>query len=589
MAEVEAEPAAENKRAPYIAVIHVHGMGSQRRFEETATMIDSLNRYTYKEREDGELLRVTSRSEVARAGPKPTVSYVRSDWVEKLPDGSERRQQVRFYEVYWAPVMAGQQSPWRILRWIFSQVWRPWRTAWSPWRERQRLRRSALAELFEPGTPPPPEAQAKDFQKLVGLYDDYEGLQAQRDHGGGGFKAFLHYIRTRYRKRPETARRLAGLARLWRNHYRLNELRAAFALTTVALGLLLAAAGAIGLILILLRWVAEANFPWSLPEELAASLRPDWKTAAGLASGLFLFVGLGKFLTDYMGDVEAWSTYRETDEKHERRQKVLESATDTFMHVLSDPLCTRAVVTSHSLGTAIANDSLLALARYNRATNAQDPLVGPVELQKIEHFVTMGSPIDKIEYFFESYSSRSHRYKRIAEELRGDIGREPFSHNRQPYIHWINFWDEGDVVSGPLQSPLNREHVKHRVDNVHVRHFRFPAPGASHLAYLDNRKVVSTLFEIIYRRMGSFVALEPKPGSGRDYASVTLGPGEPRGDRRLFQLAALAMPWLALVAAGAYLFELGGGVWPYVPLALALLLLAGGYLWSGFTRHRDPI
>jgi hypothetical protein len=589
VAEVEDQSAETGEAAStYTAVIHVHGMGSQRRFEETATLIDSLDRYVHKARRAaGALLRIAARSEKSRADPERTVSYIRTVWAEKLPDGDQAYSQVRFYEVYWAPVMAGQQSPWRILRWIFSQVWRPWLTGWSPWRERQRLRRSALAQLFQPGMPRPAQAQDNDFHKLVELYDDYEGLPAQRAHGRGGFKEFLLFIESRFKSRPETVRRLQGLAHLWRRHYRRNELRAAFVLTTIALALLLAAGGTIAAVLMVLRWVASAN--WQFPDEVAAWLKADWKTAAGLASSLFLFLGLGKFLTDYMGDVEAWSTYRETDEKHERRQKVLDRATEAFSHVLADPRCTRVVVTSHSLGTTIANETLLALARNNRASNAQDPLTGPVRLDKIEHLVTMGSPIDKIEYFFESYSSRSHRYKRTVEELRGDIGREPFSRNRKPYIHWINFWDEGDVISGSLQSPLNRERVDHRVDNVHVRHFRFPAPGASHLAYLDSHKVVSTLFDIIYCRASSFRTLPVVPGRGPDYDSVALGPGEPRGDRRIFHFAALALPWFAAIAAAFYVYGVRGSVWPYLPAGLALLLLVGGYAWSRLSGHRDPV
>jgi len=590
MAEDEATPAAGDTAATYTAVIHVHGMGSQRRFEETGTLIDALDLHAHKTgRRGGRLMDLKARTELSRLDPKRTVSFVRSVWREKLPDGSETYQQVRFYEVYWASIMAGQQSPWRILRWIFSQVGRPWRTMRTPWRERKRLRRSALAELFEPGRPLPAGAESEDFQTLIGLYDNFEELPSRRLPGRGGFKEFLAHIDERCDKPADHKLRLKALAETWCRHYRRNEFGAAALLMTMAVALLLIAGVTIALILMLLQWIAAVDFGWSLPREMAASLKPDWKTATGLGGSLFLLVGMGKFLTDYMGDVEAWSTYRETDEKHERRQKVLDGAAEAFVHVLTDPKCVRAVITSHSLGTTIANEALLAIARNNRATNSQDPMTGPVDLRKIEHFVTMGSPIDKIEYFFESYASRSHRYKRTVEELRGDIGREPFSRNRKPFIHWINFWDEGDLVSGSLQSPLNRERVTHRVDNVHVRHFHFPAPGASHLAYLDNNTVVSALFDIIYRRASSFRSLVAVPGQGPDYGSVALGPGQPRGDRRVFQAAALAVPWLGLLAAGSYVAGGGGTIWPFVPVGLALLLLLAGYAWSWRAGHRDPI
>jgi hypothetical protein len=111
---------------------------------------------------------------------------------------------------------------------------------------------------------------------------------------------------------------------------------------------------------------------------------------------------------------------------------VLTQTIATFSHVLNDPTCERVTIVAHSLGTSIAHDALLALTRRNRAHQAGDPIAGPVPLKKIEHFVTMGSPIDKIEYFFESYSSSSHRYKRVIEALRGDIGTPPFSRNGKP-------------------------------------------------------------------------------------------------------------------------------------------------------------
>ncbi|MGD9332157.1 MAG: hypothetical protein PVJ53_12650, partial [Desulfobacterales bacterium] len=91
---------------------------------------------------------------------------------------------------------------------------------------------------------------------------------------------------------------------------------------------------------------------------------------------------------------------------------------DLISHVLQDPDCKRAVMVAHSLGTAVAHDVLLQAARHNRAYNATDPISGPIPLEKMTHWVTFGSPIDKIQYFFESYKSRHHRYKRVVEELR---------------------------------------------------------------------------------------------------------------------------------------------------------------------------
>ncbi|MEA3033748.1 MAG: hypothetical protein QOH86_1764 [Sphingomonadales bacterium] len=590
---VEPDEEGAGSAAGYTALVHVHGMGSQRRFEETSALIDALDLFSNAGKNDpdppGKLARIQARSEQSRTDPKATVGYIRSFWTRKEANGWTPYKQVRFYEVYWAPIMAGRQSPWRILWWLFSQVLRPWRTVGTPWRQRQRLRRAALAELFEPGRAPPAGATDGDFATLVKLYDDFESLPAQRLHKSGSFDDFLSFITDQSKDRPDRGKRLCRLARIWARHYRWNEYRAAFVLFTIALALVLLGGGVAGLVLLVLKTIASIHFGSAPLREAAAALKPNWKTAITLGSSLIMLLGFGKFLTDYLGDVEAWSTYRETDEKHERRQKVMDNAIDLFTHVLADPRCSRVIVTSHSLGTAIACDTLLAMARFNRAMNTSDPIAGPIPLHKIEQFVTMGSPIDKIEYFFESYSSSSHRYKRTVEELRGDIGREPFSRNRKPYVHWINFWDEGDVVSGALQSPLNRRRVNHRVDNVHVRHFRFPDPAASHLAYLANRNVVSTLFEIVYRGRNSYRALPSRPGQGPDFDSVRIGPGEPRGPARFFQLVALAWPWLTLAGVLACSLQ---GRWsprPFAGSLIALLILIAGFAWGRARGRRNPL
>lgn len=182
-----------------------------------------------------------------------------------------------------------------------------------------------------------------------------------------------------------------------------------------------------------------------------------------------------------------------------------------------------------------------------------DSIAGPIPLDKIEHFVTLGSPIDKIEYFFESSTSPSHRYKRFTEEMRGDIGTVPFSRGKAPHIHWINFWDDADLVSGALQSPANRSGTSQKVDNVHVQCLRFPAPGRSHSSYFDDRRVLDYLTDIIFARKYSFEALEPDlTAKGKDrapkYDNVRIASLDPTGNRAAWQMLALSIPWLALSA-----------------------------------------
>jgi hypothetical protein len=583
-------------RASYSSVVYFHGMGSQRRYEETSRLIDCLDRYLVGQHRSGNsqgtLRNIKVRVEPLRPGKASgdIVGYIRT----VFSGGPEVRQasSVRFYEAYWAPVMAGNKSAWGVAKWLFKQPWRPWGTLRSPWRERQRLRRATLVALFERSRARPAEKiEQRDYTSLIGLYDDFERLEAQRRFPAGTFDEFVAFVADKSSSKPETAKRRETLARAWFAAYRHEELRNASALAIMTLALVLLAGGTLfGILIVLHSMLAFRPFA-DLLAQLDAPLKADWKTVVAIAASLAGLVGISKFLTDYLGDVEAWATYEETDIKHMARNKVLDQSLELLTHVLCDPACERVTVVAHSLGTSVAHDALLALTRRNRAHKPEDPMAGPVPLHKIEHFVTMGSPIDKIEYFFESYSSPSHRYKRVIEALRGDIGAPPFTRNRHPHIHWINFWDQGDAISGALHSPAGAADFGQRVDNVHVANFAFPAPGASHAGYFDNRTVIDNLFRVIYHRAGSFRTLtQPGPGKPYDYESVYVGPGEPLGTRSAYTYLAGVTPLLVVLGLLAWLFDLrllGYAAWGLAATAVFSLLV--GYFVNRVAGQRNAL
>jgi hypothetical protein len=213
----------------------------------------------------------------------------------------------------------------------------------------------------------------------------------------------------------------------------------------------------------------------------------------------------------------------------------------------------------------------------NRAENREKPMDGPLPLRKIEHFITWGSPIDKVEYFFESSTSASHRYLRVQDILRGDTGGPPFADNRKPHIHWINFWDDGDIVSGPLSSPMPAQRSINPIDNFHVKGFAFPHPGASHTHYLSHRPVVARLWDVIINRNYSYATLKNRGENGKhgkDYPSVLIRPGKGRGDRRWLQRLAIALPWCLAVTLGLFVVA---GLAPTTGLVLsaAIAMLLG--------------
>lgn len=588
MAQTEENHLSDTTKEPidttdegYTAVLYFHGMGSQRRYEECSRLIDAIDTYlsnAYRQRGQrlGYLAGIKPRIEPSYGDDKGTETYIRTRHAK--PDSHKlwEAPETRFYEVYWAPIMAGMGSPGSVATWILKQAKRPLQTLRCPWRERHRLRRSALAALFERETGWPEGTRPDDFDKLLRLYTAFERLDAVRDYPEGHFAQFLDFIAKKYAKRPDTTKRLSALAQAWHRTYQRTEARNLFFLSTILLAIVLSGGLLVWSVLSLLQLVSgltilgESGLPFA--DYVREQFSPTVSTASGLVASLLLFLGLGKFLTESMGDVEAWATYEETDVKHERRRRVIEEGCRLVTHVLSSPRCNRVVVVSHSLGTSVAHDTLLALARDNRAINAANPISGPVPLEKIRHFVTIASPIDKINYFFESTRSAFHRYLRVIDTLRGDISEAPFAKNGKPYVHWVNFWDEADIISGPLHSPVGRKSFRNRVDNVHVANLHAPDPGASHSAYFRNRSVISKLFEMIYEDRHSFSDAPLLPGNkGYDYDSMMFGPGESTGMHRTFFRVALALPWVTL----AYLVLLfaGAGVLRVMVLGLLAILL----------------
>lgn len=592
--------------ASHTSVIYVHGIGSQRRYEETSRVIDSIDTFLTHQKAanvpQGLLRRIDPKIEPLRGNAGGIITYIETTLIEpnliettliepSLTETSDRHPpKVRFYEVYWAPVMAEQKSPWRIVKWMFAQVLRPYRTLMTPWRERQRLRRAALVGLLERRTKAGQPVVTADYETLLARYDLFESIPVQTDYPKGSFSDFVAYVGKHLEKSPDRIAPCQTLAKDWLSSYRGTELTNAAALVTVALTLLMLGFAAPWAIQTVLGWLKGTD--WLNELMTQAGISTNWSGAASLAVALAGILGVGKVLSDYMGDVESWATYEETDEKHVARNKVMQQAIEVMEHVLNDDGCARVAIVSHSLGTSIAHDALLSLMRRNRARAAgQDVMTHPVPVEKIEHFITMGSPIDKIEYFFESYASASHRYKRVVERLRGDIGTEPFSKNGKPHIHWINFWDQGDLISGSLQSPAGPQPGLNRVDNQHVASYHFPSTAKSHAGYFTHRAVIATIFEAVYQRKHSFRTLTlPGPQQPYDYDSVYLALDEGMGYRIWYLRAALLIPWAMLAGLIAAFF----GACGLAKLcgAAALILCAGvalGYIDSARRRHRNPL
>lgn len=207
----------------------------------------------------------------------------------------------------------------------------------------------------------------------------------------------------------------------------------------------------------------------------------------------------------------------------------------------------------HSLGSAIALDALLDIGRRVRSGAVAPEGVG---LDRIDTFITLGSPIDKVHHFFESSPSGNARYRRTVEEVRGDLGTPPFARpDGSVQIRWVNVWDLGDVISGSIETANARRRPELRVDDFEVATLPFPSPAGSHLGYFADAGVIG----LIARAVAG-----PLP-------PTRLGPGRGLARTRVLATLALTVPWVTAATLGLSLVEGLAVLRPATGVAVAAL------------------
>ena len=401
-------------------------------------------------------------------------------------------RRIRFYDAYWAPVAVGGTTATRVFWWLMAQMKRPFQVLFSPWRSFASLR-SATLETFK-ADPAYPAVLQRYWQFVV-----------DRDPKETTFAHFLKYF-------PNDAELAANqrLARTWRRACRWNEVKNATLLAVVGVTII-GALALLGMTLFAALGVV-ARFAPTDSSPLGVAMR-NLSTASlehvmSLGALLLAMLGISGFMRDSLGDVQEFVTYEETDELHARRDKILTAAEETLCHVLADDQCSRVVVVAHSLGTAVAYDTMLRLRARNQAAHpdahGDELMTDPVRLDRIQHFVTSGSPIDKINYFFATFSSATHSLEEMVDLLRGDIASVPFCWPpvadavRRPHVRWINFWDRGDLISASLETVNNQHAIRQSVTNVQIATYSFPDFEGSHGGYSGNETYASSVVKMIF-------------------------------------------------------------------------------------------
>jgi hypothetical protein len=377
-----------------------------------------------------------------------------------------------------------------------------------------------------------------DYRELIERYDAFEDLDARHKHPKGTFSDFLRFLEDGTPENPKDRSHLHPLAKRWRLRFVATQLWIMFLIISLIVGLLLMGVHGIPAAL---QYLLALRMPWREPLLVFAA------SFAGL-----LLYGAYIFLHDFLSDVFFWTTYQETSEKSQKRRAILNRCADFILHVIADKKCLRVVLVGHSLGTTVLHDTLFELATRSRV-GMQPGLED--DLEKIQHIVTLASPVDKIHYLFESTFSESHRYNQIIESTRGDLSKLPFSKDGQPLIHWINFWNRADVISSRLYTPaglFDSPNLKRLlcVDNFEVALEYFPEPASAHTEYFRNEYVMQTIYQVMLNNEHNFVELRRKAAGGLpvEDSSVEIGhKGKGEVLNPIFQILVILLPWLALL------------------------------------------
>ena len=249
---------------------------------------------------------------------------------------------------------------------------------------------------------------------------------------------------------------------------------------------------------LVLDWLGAAMF---LAVALELDLRPEryvawhvlgrvfgnghWEPIAGAAlAGI-----VGYAMTAYVADVAVYTNMDAKSKNFEARNAILDGSTAALKMLLACGQYDRVILAGHSLGSAIAYDTIneiLAQSNAGPGPKGDQPetVLTDAQIHLLKGLVTFGCPLDKIYYFFREHVKRDQAIRaQILSMLhsfrkkRSGRGYGEFAFNYKfsqlDELIWLNAWARMDFVSGNLQF--------YRVDDQ--RQFPYRVPALAHLSY----------------------------------------------------------------------------------------------------------
>lgn len=477
----------------YTAILSIHGIGRHRRHANAGALLSALEAVSGSANSKN----LDTIIEV-RAGIEPSRDPGLRDDVPMLELKRARRHHgklfmgatFRVYEVNWSPDTRNSLPGLTMLGWTARLLQSTLRADPSNWLLWPRLRLARLRATADRSSAP---ALRHAAAVLASAYRKYRGTLGARHRELLARKPmFTDYVEfaKKHAKGAATGFNIDKVASAWRDEKLPCEKSVRDVSRLTLIGLTLTALVVAALVSM---FVGDAHlgpvWRFSLPAALTA-----------VFSGAII---LGRrFLTTIFSDVRYWSALNENDKYYETRSAILDRATATLRHLVADDACGRVVIVSHSLGTAIAYDALRAIGLHN-LTRKRAPEQW-INIRKVECFITMGSPIDKLALLFETTGSRTFREELMREELRGDETAMPFWVGDRQRIKWLNFWDPADPVSDALAIPLGAKplgggFVPTKIENIEVANNASHDPARAHTGYLTNPAVAARIFNEIFR------------------------------------------------------------------------------------------
>lgn len=199
-----------------------------------------------------------------------------------------------------------------------------------------------------------------------------------------------------------------------------------------------------------------------------------------------------RFLRDWVGDIALYVTADSQPAADRSRFLIKEGAARLVEALLRDPHYERVVLVGHSLGSVIALDALNVLSRDHRLEN----VLPPAPLSKLQGLLTLGSPLDKVAYFFREQAADDAAVHAQLLSFLHPTARRPSRRDDGPYalapyrvplghLRWSGVHAPLDVISDPL--------VFFRTSRLLIRPY---LPAGAHQRYFSDPQVYAELISL---------------------------------------------------------------------------------------------